>query len=916
MPTANDLTTQMTQAAAVSLPTLDTSIGSPVRSLFDLVSEVVSEQTADQYLLQYGYNVNAMTGSNLDAFVNTFGTSRFAAKRAVGYITLSRATPATQDLVFAVGAQVTTQDTPPIVFTVIIPTTLPQGGTSVTVPVQASIAGSSGNVAASTVTQPLSPFNGISNITNSNAFTGGADAESDDQLRARFLATVFRQLTGTSDMYLATALENPYVTQANVIGSVEIQNEQVQISNPGGTSGGIAFSAVENFTYLYPGTVSLIGVVSVTDPITGNVTQEQNVFTPGSQYTLTSEAIPASSITPATTITTSGGHYGISITNQYAVTIVTIAGESNLSAYGSATTATGSVNEFVTTWSAPGTSFDSDIVGFNVYKFNTATQQFQKVGSTNATTHTFTDSNTLAFGVEAPTYNTTGTPILRILDFLNITNGIYQLQYNYLSTSSRNDPPNQINNRIDIYVNGQNPTEAFQNFVWSNALVFNNTGSTTIENAPTSMNVNLFQRIDGTTPVVGNYFTPFSFAPIIDMLDNSFGPPLTPYNLNGTQWVEGTNYWVVNDVSQFGLGSTSRSGIEWATPGPAVWTDTVHVSALATALPLTRSLVTTSSVVVTNLAGNTTYTLNTDYTLSTTGSATTITIPASGSAISNGNTILVTYGYRSLPLTAHFEFNQVPAAVQTAVESWRLVTTDVVVHQAQVLNLNMYLSVVTLPGYLVNAILSQIQASIANYVSSISFSGLVQVSQILSLAQQVPGVLAVRFLTSEDFVRTDTGVGITNTLSLVTDSAVGVGDAGSPILTASSGIPTGTYIGEVIPGVSFTMVNAIGAAVAATATNNNITLSVGGTDGLFVGDGFFNGQMTSGLYAIQSVNTNIQSLAAFNALANPDEYILKTFATTFGSPFRAIDVQLADNELAVLNNLYLVQQAPNSFGAV
>ena len=59
-----------------------------------------------------------------------------------------------------------------------------------TVAVEASVSGSSGNVSANTITVMTSPITGIDTVTNIAAFTNGADQESDSALKARFAAYI------------------------------------------------------------------------------------------------------------------------------------------------------------------------------------------------------------------------------------------------------------------------------------------------------------------------------------------------------------------------------------------------------------------------------------------------------------------------------------------------------------------------------------------------------------------------------------------------------------------------------------------------------------------------------------------------------------------------------------------------------
>lgn len=86
-----------------------------------------------------------------------------------------------------------------------------------TVGVTAVVAGQAGNAAAATVLALGTPIAGLAaNVTvTAGALTGGADAESDDALRARVLARIRRAPHGGADFdYVAWALEVAGVTRA------------------------------------------------------------------------------------------------------------------------------------------------------------------------------------------------------------------------------------------------------------------------------------------------------------------------------------------------------------------------------------------------------------------------------------------------------------------------------------------------------------------------------------------------------------------------------------------------------------------------------------------------------------------------------------------------------------------------------
>lgn len=93
----------------------------------------------------------------------------------------------------AVGDQFATNDAEPIYFEATAAATI--SGGSATVPVQAVVAGSAGNVAANTITVAVGDLASIITVTNPQAATGGYDEESDEELLARYLEKVSTPIT-------------------------------------------------------------------------------------------------------------------------------------------------------------------------------------------------------------------------------------------------------------------------------------------------------------------------------------------------------------------------------------------------------------------------------------------------------------------------------------------------------------------------------------------------------------------------------------------------------------------------------------------------------------------------------------------------------------------------------------------------
>jgi len=244
MPSQAEISSQIVTMLQTSEPDLDTTPGTVVRKIIDATASVISDSYVDSQMLAYQYDIDSMTGANLDAFVQLFGISRYPATRATGTVTFTRGT-STDVISIPVGTQVGTVDGSVVVQT-LATAILSVGALSATVPVQAITTGPAGNVAAGTLTQLLTPVAKVNSVTNTNALTGGANQETDTQLRTRWKATVFRNMAGTAAMFLGVALNDPSCTAANVVGAATRRREQVQIAS------GQAASTVSDAQSTYP----------------------------------------------------------------------------------------------------------------------------------------------------------------------------------------------------------------------------------------------------------------------------------------------------------------------------------------------------------------------------------------------------------------------------------------------------------------------------------------------------------------------------------------------------------------------------------------------------------------------------------------------------------------------------------------
>lgn len=268
-----DVASQIIAALAASEPDLDTSVGSVTRKIIDAVAASVANATIDSQMLAYQYDINAMSGAALDSFVQLFGMSRYPAARAAGTVTFTRG-KATDVVTVPVATQVGTADGSVVAQTITAGIMEP-AALSVTVPVQAVTSGPQGNVAAGALTKLMTAVSEVTSVTNVGALANGANQETDTQLQARWKATVFKSMAGTSQMFLGIALNDPQCTAANVIDGATRFREQLQVS------GGQAASTVPDAQYTYP-----------SGQVVGRDIDAGDVAAPGVQYTWSSSSNP------------------------------------------------------------------------------------------------------------------------------------------------------------------------------------------------------------------------------------------------------------------------------------------------------------------------------------------------------------------------------------------------------------------------------------------------------------------------------------------------------------------------------------------------------------------------------------------------------------------------------------------------
>lgn len=102
-------------------------------------------------------------------------------------------------------------------------------------------------------------------------------------------------------------------------------------------------------------------------------------------------------------------------------------------------------------------------------------------------------------------------------------------------------------------------------------------------------------------------------------------------------------------------------------------------------------------------------------------------------------------------ISQDYTYNQMIASIQGAVDNWRLVGVDAKVHQAKTFALRFSLAVMYDRSVSQSVTNADIDAALGSFLAKVGFNSVLQVSDVLQVAHQVPGVDAVRFLHGADY---------------------------------------------------------------------------------------------------------------------------------------------------------------------
>lgn len=858
--TQANFTEQMLAQLRLLQPSISAFVGTPERAIFDTVGEALANNQIDLLGLENALNLDSKFGSNLDSFLAIFSFERQAPTTAEGFVVFSRNVPAEQDITIPQGVllqcNVATVEGINVQFTTKTGAVLSAGDTQTSlVPIVAINSGSNGDVAANTITiMTGEPVKGITAVTNPTATGGGQDREDDNSFKVRFKNTVFRNLSGTVDQFLALAVATAFSKKANVVGPVSQYQEYVQVpfkddSNAYDYGGGAVYSGA-------PVPIVTLGSVpssstTLTIPSTLGIAPGEAVviFNNGDNPVQVFEGT-VGSVKTATTLTLSGSPElegnPVTLTN----VVCLIGAKETVAVEHKWTTTLSTIPYAKNIWSANPVFISNGQIGVGDFFFREGVDfNFNFPGLFQGDTlrafidGTGIDPLTDPLGITQPN-----------ITFINVYTGsneavqaigpsqVVLLEYSYTSSSSRNDLSHNVTNAVDVFVDGGNnqpSTTVFTAPLASSEMIF-------VDN-PNSMFYYENYRRDGEPakrPVIGNVLTPLYQQPVVSLP--------AQITIGESNYYLGTHYWLVHDVSNYAGTIRARDGIEWSS---AMGGDS---TSLGTPVEPTEALPAYKGSFFNNLAANT--------------------------AVEVEN----------------YSFDQNIRDLQATLLGVKQITTDVLAHKARLRFFKLDITVVYSPSSAPSQVNKQIESALSTFLASQYFGAVIRLSDLLQIIHNTPGVENVRW--SNDVPNTSNTVRVIetdnagNSLTRVSVDRIQGG-------TGSTKEVQGLYITGKPTGGNFTVNYNLGLPISvevknltATTLATTINFNLGGSDVTVTED------VRSTVDVTEPIRSFVITFTANGAkelpVINRDEPLQKTI--TGGRNTFDTDFFLRDDELPAL----------------
>lgn len=526
-------------------PEISAEPGTPERKLIDVFAQALAESNVDVYVQTYQYDVDTRVGQDLDDFLGLFGMARQAARRASGRATFSRGTPAPAPVLIPTGTQIgrpATAVSPQIIFQTVIDAVIPQGGSTVEVPIEAVTPGTSGNVPANTITSILSSLSNVSGVTNHNTTTSGRDDENDGEFKTRFKRTNLRNIAGTNDQFLAIAVASIFTSKATILGPTSRFSEYMQI-DPGGE----AFSNNPHAKHIYDYDFFLSSDGNETsDVYYPNVDYFFNIENIVANIIITPALFPKPTVAPSASITGDSGQlqgrYRWAFTHVYNYTAsdgTEILGESTLSPETSELIIVSPTSVQVTVPVG-----GVDVLERRIYR-EIGGDWYQVGEITNNIDTVFIDNN-IVLGSPPPKSSLE-------------TGEVAYFEHSYISKNSRNVIDDTeglyILNKVDVYISGEDIVTAKDVIIGPSIDPANENNSLFVGTSTSKYyNQNYVRDFDGSFPSIGNSLVELIWSPVID--------PPGSVTIGNATYILNQDYFLVRDTTNLRNSFRARDGIE------------------------------------------------------------------------------------------------------------------------------------------------------------------------------------------------------------------------------------------------------------------------------------------------------------------------------------------------------------------
>lgn len=633
--TQREIAQQMIRQLRVLDPSVSADLGTPERKIIDTTAQALADAQLDLTALAGALDLDSKFGTTLDRFLALFGFARQKSVPATGFVKFSRISPSNVDIRIPAGTQVATgvdlSDLDTInrqAFYTVTDTILRAGQLEIFAAIRGSVAGVRGNVAANTINSFIGTVTlGITDVTNPAPTTGGQDEEGDDSFKLRFKNTVFRNVSGTTDQFLALSVSTAYTTKANVVGPISRYREYIQVPN-------VDDSAADTV-----------------EDASGNPILVSGNRSTGGSWTSALSTIPYSKYVYSTVPSfISNGETGV-----------------------------------LSVFFQEGVDYLINTLPADKYYGDTYRLASVGAGSNPLSDHKVDQQPNVTF-VNVYTETVAAVQAIRPGD-------IVLFEHSYLSSESRNDLERHVTNCVDIFVDGGNdqlgtaviPKPDFARNKFS-------------DDPADRFYAGNFQRIGepGHRPVVGtgvtaspNHFTPLIFQPISAIPD--------VITAGGNNYYKGIHYWLVEDVTELAGTVRARNGIEWS-----------------------------ASVKGQNPQ-----------------SADPVAGPYTGS-VAAANTAIT-----SLEV-ANYQFDRNIIELQAVCEGAKQTTTDVLVHKAKLRYFKLDVSIIYSAGASPTQVNAAVQQALTIFLSGQYFGATIQLSDLLQVIHNTPGVDNVRWTNDVD----------------------------------------------------------------------------------------------------------------------------------------------------------------------